>query len=74
MSERSSAYKDDEDYEDGQTMRQLRLLPGGAPRRDWALDEHTRSVGRRGIAAAREILRAAQPPEPEQRAPERRAG
>jgi hypothetical protein len=73
MSERSSAYEDYQDDEGGQTARQLRLLPGGARRRDWALDEHTRSLGRRGIAAAREVLRAAQPPEPKQPAPERRA-
>lgn len=70
MSERSSAY---EDHEEEQAMRQLRLLPGGAPRRDWALDEHTRNVGRRGIAAAREVLHAAQPPEPKPPVSERQA-
>ncbi|HKY14095.1 MAG TPA: hypothetical protein VJM33_04165 [Microthrixaceae bacterium] len=26
--------------------------------RDWRLDDHTREVGRRGIAAARDVLRA----------------
>ena len=41
---------------------QLRLLPGGERRPDWVLDEHTRRVGRRGVAQAREVLRRAQPP------------
>lgn len=36
----------------GPVAVQLRLLPG-----DWSLDEHTRRVGRRGVAQAREILR-----------------
>ncbi len=50
---------------------QLRLLPGGsAPRRpDWQLDERTRSVGRLGVAQAREVLRRARPPEPKRPEP-----
>jgi hypothetical protein len=36
----------------GPVAVQLRLLPD-----DWSLDEHTRRVGRRGVAQAREILR-----------------
>ena len=35
-----------------------------ARRTGWALDEKTRRVGREGIAAARETLRRARPPEP----------
>jgi hypothetical protein len=31
--------------------------------RQWRLDEHTREVGRRGIAAARDILRKAARPD-----------
>ena len=42
---------------------QLRLLPGGTARPDWVLDERTRSVGRQGVAQAREILRRVAPPE-----------
>ena len=44
---------------------QLALLPdasapaGHADRASWELDEHTRSVGRQGIVAAREALREA---------------
>jgi hypothetical protein len=41
---------------------QLRLLPGRASptgRPEWALDERTRAVGRRGVAEARAILRRA---------------
>lgn len=38
--------------------RQL-ILISDEPARDWRLDEHTRQVGRAGIAAAREALRAA---------------
>ncbi len=59
MSERSRTTK-----EIGES--QLRLLPGGsvAPRPDWQLDERTRSVGRLGVAQAREVLRQARPPEP----------
>jgi hypothetical protein len=52
---------------------QLRLLPGGAPRPDWQLDERTREVGRAGVAQAREILRSARPPEPKRPAPIRKA-
>ena len=53
---------------------QLRLLPGGfggskSARPDWQLDERTRSVGRLGVAQAREVLRRARPPEPKR--PER---
>ena len=43
---------------------QLRLLTGGSRRRDWVLDEQTRTVGRRGVAEARAILRSHQPPQP----------
>jgi hypothetical protein len=57
---------------------QLRLLPGGSlptgtakrsdvsrpARPDWQLDERTRSVGRLGVAQAREALRHARSPEP----------
>ena len=47
---------------------QLRLLPGRDTRADWILDERTRNLGRRGVAQAREILRQAQPPEPQRKA------
>jgi hypothetical protein len=44
----------------GPVAVQLRLLPGewslDLPG-EWSLDEHTRRVGRRGVAQAREILR-----------------
>jgi hypothetical protein len=43
---------------------QLRLLPGRTGRREWALDERTRTVGRMGVARAREILRTRRPPQP----------
>ena len=36
---------------------QLTLIDG--PEREWRLDEHTRTVGRLGLAAARQALRAA---------------
>jgi hypothetical protein len=36
----------------GPVAVQLRLLPD-----DWSLDEHTRRVGRQGVAQARAILR-----------------
>ena len=55
---------------------QLRLLPGGSaprPRPDWMLDERTRTVGRKGVAEAREILRQARPPEPKDGAANRKA-
>lgn len=42
---------------------QLRLLDGGA-HRDWELDERTREVGRRGVAAARTALARAHTPQP----------
>ncbi len=38
--------------------RQLVLI-ADEPSRDWRLDDHTRQVGRAGIAAARDALRAA---------------
>ncbi len=69
MSERSRTTK-----EIGES--QLRLLPGGSERvtrPDWQLDERTRSVGRLGVAQAREVLRQARPPEPKQPAPIRKA-
>jgi hypothetical protein len=43
---------------------QLRLLPAGTGRVEWSLDDRTRTVGRRGVAQAREILRRHQPPQP----------
>jgi hypothetical protein len=46
---------------------QLRLLAGEyrkQRRRDWALDEKTRKIGREGIAAVRETLRRTHPPDP----------
>jgi hypothetical protein len=54
------------DRETGES--QLRLLPGGSVtvRPDWQLDERTRTVGRLGVAQAREVLRQARPPEPKQ--------
>ena len=80
MSERSRATKE---IDEGQ----LRLLPGGsvspsgtgpsvpfgAIEPDWQLDERTRSVGRLGVAQAREVLRRARPPEPKQIEPIRKA-
>lgn len=70
MSTRSRTNKEDEIGEN-----QLRLLPGGsvAKRPDWQLDERTRSVGRLGVAQAREVLRQARPPEPKQVQPIRKA-
>jgi hypothetical protein len=65
MSERSDSYTGG--------AAQLRLLLGSERHEDWQLDERTRRVGRRGIAAAREILRQARPPEPVQPAPARKA-
>jgi hypothetical protein len=62
----------------GVSDSQLRLLPGGSrpgrsTRPDWQLDERTRSVGRLGVAQAREALRPARPPEPKQPEPVRKA-
>jgi hypothetical protein len=70
MSTRSRTNKEDEIGDN-----QLRLLPGGsvAKRPDWQLDERTRSVGRLGVAQAREVLRQARPPEPKQVQPIRKA-
>ena len=77
MSARSTTSRDHEvDPEiDGS---QLRLLPGGfggsrSARPDWQLDERTRSVGRLGVAQAREVLRQARPPEPKRPEPIRKA-
>jgi hypothetical protein len=62
---------------DGRTERrttgtaQLRLLASdGRERRpaDWVLSERTRKIGLAGVAAIRETLRQAQPPEPVQKA------
>ncbi|MFP3906031.1 MAG: hypothetical protein ACLFRV_01630 [Acidimicrobiales bacterium] len=41
--------------------RQLALITDdeSATARDWRLDDHTRQIGRKGVAAAREALRAA---------------
>ena len=50
---------------------QLRLLSGDrsrTSRKQWALDERTRRIGRAGIEAVRETLRNAHPPEPVQKA------
>ncbi len=54
---------------------QLRLLPGGSGSSgpDWQLDERTRSVGRLGVAQAREVLRQARPPQPNHPEPIRKA-
>jgi hypothetical protein len=54
---------------------QLRLLTGGSPARrpDWQLDERTRTVGKLGVAQAREVLRQARPPEPKHPLPVRKA-
>jgi hypothetical protein len=71
MSERSTTTR-----EKGIGESQLRLLPGGSvatKRPDWQLDERTRSVGRLGVAQAREVLRQARPPEPKQVPPIRKA-
>ena len=62
----------------GVSESQLRLLPGGSlpvpsARPDWQLDERTRSLGRLGVAQAREALRRARPPEPNQPEPIRKA-
>ena len=50
---------------------QLRLLASdgreGRPA-DWVLSERTRKIGLAGVAAIRETLRQAQPPEPVQKA------
>jgi hypothetical protein len=52
---------------------QLRLLPGESapprPSADWQLDDDTRRVGRRGVALAREALRAANRPRPDDAEP-----
>jgi hypothetical protein len=45
---------------------QLRLIPGGSPGPDWALDDRTRKLGLRGVAQARAVLRQARPPEPKE--------
>jgi len=62
----------------GVSNTQLRLLSGGSlpassTRPDWQLDERTRSLGRLGVAQAREALRRARPPEPNQPEPIRKA-
>jgi hypothetical protein len=75
MSTRSRTNNKEEtgDQEIGES--QLRLLPGGsvAVRPDWQLDERTRTVGRLGVAQAREVLRQARPPQPKQLEPVRKA-
>jgi hypothetical protein len=47
-------------------MGQLHLLAGDGRESpaEWVLDERTRRLGRAGVAAIRETLRQAQPPEP----------
>jgi len=47
---------------------QLRLLQGGTAEPDWMLDDRTRTVGRQGVAHAREILRRVAPPQAVRRA------
>ena len=50
---------------------QLRLLATDRRARvpaDWVLSERTRQIGLAGVAAIRETLRHAQPPEPVQKA------
>jgi hypothetical protein len=47
---------------------QLRLLPGGTAQPDWVLDERTRTVGKQGVARAREILARVAPPDAVRRA------
>ena len=73
MSTRSTANTKQSDQDGGES--QLRLLPGGsvATRPEWQLDERTRTVGRLGVAQAREVLRRARPPEPKQPQPVRKA-
>lgn len=68
MSERSRTTKENGDS-------QLRLLPGGSVSRqpDWELDERTRTLGRAGVAEAREALRRAKAPEPKHPEPIRKA-
>jgi hypothetical protein len=44
---------------DETVSEQLRLLPADRRRQDWSLDEHTRRLGRKGVAQARAILRRA---------------
>jgi hypothetical protein len=65
MSERSDSYQGG--------AAQLRLLLGGDRPDDWRLDERTRRVGKQGVAAAREVLRRAHPPEPVHPVPARKA-
>ena len=38
---------------------QLALLPESREEASWELDEHTRQIGKQGIAAAREALQRA---------------
>jgi hypothetical protein len=50
---------------------QLRLLAGDHRAQvpaDWVLSKRTREIGLAGVAAIRETLRQAQPPEPVQKA------
>ncbi len=50
---------------------QLRLLASDRRERvpaDWVLSERTRRIGLAGVAAIRETLRQAQPPEPVKKA------
>jgi len=70
---RTNNHREIGDHETGES--QLRLLPGGSVtvRPEWQLDERTRTVGRLGVAQAREVLRRARPPEPKQPQPVRKA-
>ncbi len=73
MSERSRLNSAKTTIETNTETTQLRLLQGGAERPDWLLDDRTRTLGRKGIADAREVLRNARPPQPKQPAPIRKA-
>ena len=75
MSTRSRTNQQKENGERDTGESQLRLLPGGsvATRPEWQLDERTRTVGRLGVAQAREVLRQARPPEPKLPQPVRKA-
>jgi len=60
---KDSADRDEAEHPTPTGVVQLRLLPGGSVRPDWVLDERTRTVGRQGVAVAREILRRVAPPD-----------
>jgi hypothetical protein len=41
------------------TTDQMALLPDHPDKASWELDEHTRQIGKQGVAAAREALQRA---------------